>query len=134
MYSPTSSTPRHTITKDTLISDRALRERIAELREKQQEHRPWLSEQAINRAEWVIAEIEDALRDAAVEYVSTSEAARLSGWSDQTLRKHARRALANEEMEPGWELLLVRYDAGEYSFNLASIPAKGRASARRPHH
>lgn len=117
--------------RDRLVSTTILRERRQLLREQ-------IAEQKRTRAdgdpffritEWMLAEWEQAERDAAREYVPTVEAARLTGWSDQTLRKRASDARDGRPMPDGWEGLLARRDGAEWVFCVSTIPVKNTAAA-----
>ena len=116
--------------RDRLVSTNVLRERRERLREE-------IAEQKRVRADgdpffritdWLLAEWEDAEREAAREHVPTAEAARLTGWSEQTLRKYGQAARDGEPMPEGWEGLVARKD-GDWSFVVSTIPVKRTQAA-----
>jgi hypothetical protein len=124
--------------RDRLVSTAVLRERRARLREQIAEQKRTRSEDDpfFKIAEWVLAEWEQAERDAAKEYVPTAEASKLTGWAPQTLRKYAAAARAGERMLEGWGELQVRRtgssvkgDRGDWAFVVSTIPVKTTAAA-----
>ena len=72
---------------------------------------------------------EEAERAAALEYVSTKKAARLTGWSPQTLRAKASLREAREDPGDGWEGLEARTTGSEWAFVVSTIPIKGTRKA-----
>lgn len=112
--------------KNRLVSTAILRERIEEVKEKRKEQKRFRAEDDpfFKHTEWVILEFEQAIRDAAREYVPTMEAAELTGWSPQTLRTKAHKVRAGEDPGPGWEDLQVRASGGEWAFCVSTIPVK----------
>lgn len=78
----------------------------------------------------ILAEAEDIARELSETRVSTHEAAGRTGWSEQTLQRHARAKLAGEALPGAWRGLDVICEAGgRYVFVLGSIPAKSTAAA-----
>ena len=118
--------------KDRLVSTAVLRARLEQLHQTNAEHaRAGMPESAIRRSEWLLAEFEDALKEAAREYRPTGEVAALTGWDPQTLRAKARRVLAGQYPGEGWGELLVRHEAGEYTFCVATVPVKKTGELKR---
>lgn len=120
--------------RDRLVSTAVLRERRARLREQIAEQKRTRAEgdPFFKIADWLLAEWEQAEKDAAKEYVSTAEAARLTGWSVHTLRLKAARARSGATMTEGWEGLQARRTGGrkgEWTFVVSSVPAKRTAAA-----
>lgn len=115
--------------KDALVSTAAIRDALAELRAKQDEDAGYLPDYALKRGEWVIARMEKALRDAEREYVSLSDAARLKGWDEKTLRKWGRAALDGSSLPEEWGGILARFEGGRWSFCLATVPYNPHAAA-----
>lgn len=120
--------------RDRLVSTALLRERRARLREQIAEQKKQRADgdPFFKIAEWLLAEWEQAERDAAKEYVSTAEASRLTGWSVHTLRLKAQRARTGVAMGEGWEGLQARRTGGkkgDWTFVLSTIPAKRTAAA-----
>lgn len=114
---------------DVLVSVAALRERREQERAELERLRPYLPEQAVNYAERVLTAWELAEREARIQFVPTSRAAELTGWHADTLRERGRQVIAGEPMPKGWETLLARFDAGEWSFALSTVPVKGHRAA-----
>lgn len=112
--------------KDRLVSTAVLRERRDRIREEIEGQRAVRADADpfFKICEWLLAEWEVAERDAAREYVSTAEASRLTGWSDQTLRIKAHKVRGGEDPGEGWEGLLVRSTGSEWAFCVSSIPVK----------
>lgn len=74
----------------------------------------------------LLAEAEAVDATLQAERVTTAQAASLTGWSEDTLQKYARAALAGEQLAAGWSGLVVERDgdAGPYLFVLKTIPQK----------
>lgn len=117
--------------KETLVSTGPLRERIVRLEEEVEAQRQLRADDDpfFRWAEYFLAAMREALRDAEREYVATAEAARLTGWSEQTLRARGRAAARGRPLPTGWEGLLARHEANEWAFCVATIPIKGQAAA-----
>jgi hypothetical protein len=118
---------------DKLISTRVLveaRERVRVEVERQRAIRAD-GDPFFRHADWLLAEWEQAEREAVREYVSTRHAARLTGWSTETLRRRARRAHSGEgePLPAEWAGLLVRRDGHEYSLVLSTVPLKPTQAA-----
>jgi hypothetical protein len=90
--------------RDRLVSTAVLRERRDRLRQQIAEQKRIRSsdDPFFKHTEWMLEEWESAERDAAREYVPTSRASELTGWSPQTLRKYAAAARAGEALPEGW--------------------------------
>ena len=112
--------------KDRLVSTAVLRDRRDKIREDIEAQRAVRADTDpfFKVTEWLLAEWEAAEKDAAREYVSTAEASRLTGWSDQTLRIKAHKVRGGEDPGEGWEGLLVRSTGSEWAFCVATIPVK----------
>lgn len=117
--------------RERLVSTTLLTERIEELEAEVEEQRKTRADTDpfFKIADWLLAEWRKALRDAEREYVTTAEASRLTGWSDQTLRQRAREAAAGAGLPDGWEELRARKDGTDWSFCVSTIPVKGQAAA-----
>jgi len=115
--------------RDKLVSASSLWEGLKTLEDQHKENAPYVPDFAAKREERMLLEFRRLIRDAEVEYVSSSAAADLTGWDAGTLRKYARRALAGDSLPQDWSLLVVRRDGKEYSYVLSSIPAKARNAA-----
>jgi hypothetical protein len=116
-------------TADRLVSTTVLRDALAELREKQTEDAPWMAPEARARGEWAIARIEKALRDAEREFVSVTDAARLTHWDAKTLYKYARAAHAGDALPEEWAGLIARFDGGRWSLCLSTVPYRPARAA-----
>lgn len=116
---------------DRLVSTTVLRDRREELRGEIEAQRKVRADDDpfFRIADWLLAEWEDAEREATRQYVTTSEAARLTGWSEQTLRKRAQAARNGGRLADGWEGLVVRAEGKEWSFCVSTIPVKSTEAA-----
>ncbi len=122
-----------TETKDRLVSTGVLHGRLTELEEEiraQRKMRPE-SDPFFTHANWLLEEFRAAIKLAALEYRPTAEVAVLTGWDPQTLRAKARAILAGEYPGEGWRELLVKHEAGEYSFAVATVPVKRTGELQR---
>jgi hypothetical protein len=119
------------VPKETLVSTGPLRERIRRLEAEVEAQRQLRADDDpfFRWADYFLAAMTEALREAEREYVSTAEAARLTGWSEQTLRARGRDVTNGRLMPAGWEGLLARQEAHEWAFCVATIPIKGQAAA-----
>lgn len=112
--------------RDRLVSTALLRQRIQELEEEVESQRRVRADDDpfFRVTAWMIAEMQGAIRQAEREYVSTADASRLTGWSEQTLRKYGAAVINGDPLPVEWQDLLARFDAGEWAFCVASIPVK----------
>lgn len=117
--------------RDRLISTTLTRERRDELRQQIQDQKRLRAQDDpfFKITDWMLSEWEQAEKEAAREYVSTAEAARLTGWSEQTLRKRAHEAHEGRPLPEGWEELRVRADGPTWSFCVSTIPVKSTQAA-----
>lgn len=114
------------MSKDALVSTKAVREGMDRVEEE-------IARQKRLRAEadpfflhvgWVLEEMRAAVREAEREYRPTSEAARLTGWSEETLRRRAR-ALHEGKAVPGeWAQMIVRKDGADWTYLVSTVPVK----------
>lgn len=111
--------------REKLVSTTLLRERIQALEAEVEEQKKLRADDDpfFRIAEYFLTSMTDALREAEREYVPTAKAARLTGWSEQTLRARGRDVVEHRPLPPGWQDLLARFD-GEWSFCVATIPVK----------
>jgi len=114
---------------DKLVSTRTLRDGLRELEERLREGSRFLTAEVIRRDEMLILEFRRVIREAEIEYVSSTYASELTGWDAGTLRRYAKKALAGDPMPADWSLLTVRREGKEYAFVLSSIPARARNAA-----
>ncbi len=114
-----------------MVSTLVLKERRSEIRAKIEEQRQLRAEDDpfFKITDWLLAEWEQAERDAAREYVPTAIAAELTGWSAQTLRSKAQKARDGDHPGEGWEELQVRLDGSEWAFCVSTIPVKNTRAA-----
>lgn len=120
------------MSRDRLVSTTITKERREELRARIADQRKVRAEgdPFFKITEWMLEEWEAAERDAAREYVPTSRAAALTGWSEQTLRRYAGMARAGEPMPEGWQgLQAVRHGKHDWTFCVSTIPVKSTAAA-----
>lgn len=123
--------PGRTPMKDRLISTAVTSERRAELRHQIDEQRKLRSDDDpfFRHADWLLSEWEQAEREAAREYVPTTDAARLTGWSEQTLRKWGAAARDGDPLPEEWQELRARCEGGQWSFCVSTIPVKSTQAA-----
>lgn len=117
--------------RDVLVSLARIREGLESV-EAEVERQKMLRADAdpfFRHVDWVLTEVRAAIREAEVEYVPTAEAAKLTGWSDETLRRHAKALHAGEAAPREWAEMLVRKDGGDWSFCVATIPVKRSVAA-----
>jgi hypothetical protein len=114
---------------EKLVSTRQLREGLKDLEEQLKGGARFLTPEVARRDELLLLEFRRIVREAEVEYLSSSAASDLTGWDAGTLRKYAKKALAGEPMPEEWSLLTVRKDGKEYAYVLSSIPARARNAA-----
>lgn len=120
--------------KDRLVSTAVLRERRDKLREQIAEQKSVRSndDPFFKITDWLLAEWEQAEKDAAREWVPTVRAAELTGWTEETLRKMGAKARAGEPMPEAWDQLQARRaggGSGEWSFVVSTIPVKRTEAA-----
>lgn len=117
--------------RDRLISTAVLRERRELLRQQiaDQKKMRAADDPFFKHTEWLLAEWEQAEKEAAREYVPTARAAELTGWAVQTLRKYAAAARAGEPIPAGWDELLARREGSDWVFCVSTIPVKNTAAA-----
>lgn len=77
----------------------------------------------------LLAEAEDVERALEVERVSTPEAARRTGWAEDTLQKYARAVLEGEPVPAEWAGLIVSRRGRGYEYVLGSIPEHPASAA-----
>ena len=116
---------------DRLVSTSVLRERREEIRDQIAEQRRTRSDDDpfFKITDWMLAEWEQAEKDAAREYVPTAVAAELTGWSVQTLRKNAHRARSGEPLPNGWQDLQARLEGSDWVFVVSTVPVKNTSAA-----
>lgn len=113
----------------TLVLDERLAELEAEI-DADKRKRP-ASDPFFIHSAWLIAEFREAIRLASREYRSTAETAKLTGWSTATLREKAKAVREARDPGPGWGGLLVKHDAGEFSFCVSTVPVKQTGELKR---
>lgn len=110
--------------RDVLVSTAVLRARRQEAREELERLKPILDRQVIAYAETLLLQWERAETDAALEFVPTARAARLTGWAADTLAGHAKAIEAGRSVPLAWRGLLCKLTPAGWTFVLASIPVK----------
>jgi hypothetical protein len=119
------------MSKDVLVSIARIREGIAAVEDEVERQRKLRAagDPFFLHVAWVLTEVRAAIHDAQVEYVPTGEAADLTGWSDETLRRHAKALHAGEAAPREWGQMLVRKDGGDWAFCVSTIPVKRAVAA-----
>lgn len=119
------------MSKDALVSARAVREcidtiegEVASQRRLRAEGDPFFRHCA-----WILEEMRAGLREAEREFRPTGEVADLTGWSEETLRRHAKALYEGGGAPAGWAAMLVRRDGGDWSFCLSTVPIKRSVAA-----
>lgn len=117
--------------KDVLISAEKIREHLERVESEVESQKRLRSDgdPFFLHTRWVLDEMRVALRDAQVQYLPTSEVAELTGWSEETLRRHAKALHENKPAPREWAQMIVRRDGGDWTFNIASVPVKRSAAA-----
>lgn len=117
--------------KDRLVSTAITREHRDRTREElaTMERRGALDERGAKLADWLLSEWEQAEREAAREYVPTSVAAKLTGWSEQTLRRYAQASRDGAPMPEGWEDMVSRKEGSDWTFCVSTVPIKSTNAA-----
>lgn len=117
------------MSRDVLVSTAILRQKRDEARAELDRLRPYLAAEVANYADLLLLEWEKAERDAALEYVPTAKAARLTGWSADTLIDHANALEAARSVPVAWRGLLAQRTTAGWTFCLSSIPVKQNKAA-----
>jgi len=96
---------------------------LQSLRERAADHERWGAESTARAIQLCVAEIEDAIEEAAEIGAPTIRASELSGWSIGTLQKYGRMKIDGRRLPHVWRGLKVEIDgAGDYVFVLSTIP------------
>ena len=120
--------------RDCLVSTALLREHRQRVQEEIERERQWRSNDDVffKITRRVLDAWEEAEKAAARQYVPTAEAARLTGWSEPTLRKWAAIARTGGTLTGGWDEMVARREGGEkgdWSFVVSTLPVKNTAAA-----
>jgi hypothetical protein len=109
-----------------LLISTPIEERLELLEEQAREIARWAGEQAASvlSIRLCISELRLAIEEAQEMWHDTAEAARLSGWSPDTLIRYARMREASETLPIGWRGMQVRRNPGGYLFRVSSLPQK----------
>jgi hypothetical protein len=118
------------MSRDRMVSSACLREHLQEVVARAEEHAPFLPDYARKRDEWLLAEFQRVIREAETQYVSTGEAAQLTGWDQQTVRKYARLAVEGAGLPEAWSRLVALREGRDYSVMLSTVPVGGRRHSR----
>jgi hypothetical protein len=117
------------MSKDVLVSTTILRQRRDEVRAELDDLRPYLPDQTVNFAERLLLQWEKAEKDAALEFVPTAKAERLTGWSADTLCDRAAAIDAGRPVPAKWRGLLAQRTTAGWTFCLSTIPVKETKAA-----
>lgn len=114
-----------------MLVTKPITDRLEKIRGDVEEQRRWNGNDSpsVRTGELIIAEIEDAMREASEVWQSTQATHALTGWDEQTLVKHGRRKLAGEQMKFEWRSLQVRRDPSGYAFKVSTVPSKPAAKS-----
>lgn len=113
--------------REGLVSSLTVQAGIRSVLEELHQQRDWLTPEdpRLVATLAVVRKLRANLLDATTEWVSTTRAHHLTGWSLPTLRKYGERMVRGLAPERGWETLVARRDErGDFSFVLASIPPR----------
>jgi hypothetical protein len=113
-------------TGPVLLVSTPLEERLELLEEQAWEIARWAGENApsVLSIRLCVSELRLAMDEAREVWRDTAEAARLSGWSVDTLLRYARMREASEALPVGWRGIQVRRNPSGYLFRVSSLPAK----------
>lgn len=119
------------MSKDVLVSRARILEGISTVEEEiaQQRRLRADTDPFFKHTGWVLEELRVALREAEAQYRPTPEVADLTGWSEETLRRHARVLHEGGAPPREWANMIVRRDGSDWSFLLATVPIKSSAAA-----
>ena len=85
---------------------------------------------AVRTGNWIVAEIEDALKEASEMWMTTHDAALATGWTEGTLKRWARKKIDGAPLAPAWKQVQVKKTTGGYAFRVSTLPiAPVRAAA-----
>ncbi len=123
---------------DVLISATALRGELARFKKRIDDDEAWRGpdDSGVKVGRALLAGFEVAIERASERYVSTSAAARATGWNAQTLQAYARKVLEAQKADRSkaaelWEAIpqewrSLRVQGLPYAFVVSSLPVKGR--------
>lgn len=114
---------------ERLVSGAVLSARVASLKKWADENARFHAPEVRSTAEYLIESFRDAIERAGEVYLSTSNAAVMTGWDEQTLRRRGREAVQGERLPREWSALEVIKDGPGYAFRVSTIPVKGRKTA-----
>lgn len=119
------------MSKDVLVSRQRLLEGFQAVEDEVARQRRLRSDADpfFRHTSWVLEELRVALQGAESEYRPTPDVAALTGWSEETLRRHARVLHEGRAAPREWANMIVRRDGSDWSFLLASVPVKSSAAA-----
>lgn len=113
-----------------LLMSSPIEDRLDALDERAAEHERWGAESTATAIRLCIAEVRDAIEQAAEHGLRTDDAARLTGWSVGTLQKWARAKTQGLSVPHAWRHMDVRIDGrGDYVFTVSTIPVHGGEQA-----
>lgn len=107
-----------------------LEDRLHEIEAKAETFAEWDNDDPRATAlRWAAAEIRDAIGEARDVWAGTSDAARASGWSEDTLLRWARRATNGERVIGAWARMEVEHTPAGYRYRVSTIPARPSSKA-----
>jgi len=106
-----------------LLMSAPIEARLQAMRERADDHEYWGGKSTAITMRLCVAEIEDAIEEAAEIGAPTIRASELSGWAVGTLQKYARQKIDGRRLPHVWRGLQCELDgAGDYVFVLSTIP------------
>lgn len=119
------------MSRETLVSTRSIREGMQRVEQEVTRQRRLRAEADpfFRHVEWVMEEMRAVLREAERDYRPTSEVAGLTGWSEETLRRHAKAVHEGRAAPREWAQMVVRRDGNDWTYCIATVPIKRAAVA-----
>lgn len=86
------------------------------------------NEKVANAIRLSVAIVQQSMRDAAEHWANTTDCARLCGWSDETLSRHAR-LIEQGKAAWAWRAVEVRRTATGYLWRVSTVPVRARKAS-----
>jgi hypothetical protein len=108
----------------TLLVSTPIDEALSDLDRRAEEADRWGAADTATTIRQCVHVVRDAMASASEIGQGTRATAAVTGWSENTLLKHAKRLTDGLTMDAAWRGLVVRRDAlGGYSFVVSTVPA-----------
>ena len=116
-------------TSPVLLVSTPIEDALAKLEAKADDREQWDGENTpvANAIRLCVGRVREAMREATELWRTTSETARVTGWSDETLTRHAR-LMEVGTPEVQWRAMEVRRGPTGYLFRVSTVPARRRKS------